>query len=76
MAETCAALAWDYAPFEIPSTIRDAWDARARGAEQEQTWQGRQAYQESFPDAAAALQAGLNIRYSDAVAKLDRSSAS
>lgn len=62
VAETRAALAWDYAPFEIPSTIRDAWDARTRGAEQEQAWQALwQAYQESFPDAAAALQARAQL---------------
>jgi len=32
-------LGWSYPPFEIPAEIAAAWDARERGAAQEQAWQ-------------------------------------
>src|SRR5690606_7686868 len=32
VAATRAALGWTHAPFELPESVREAWDARARGA--------------------------------------------
>ncbi|HKU86824.1 MAG TPA: transketolase [Casimicrobiaceae bacterium] len=54
VAATRAALGWPSPPFEIPQTIRDRWDARARGAADEREWSGRFArYAEAYPDLAA-----------------------
>ncbi|MFZ5491675.1 MAG: transketolase [Pseudomonadota bacterium] len=36
-----AALGWAHGPFEIPDEIRQAWDARERGAAQQTDWQAR-----------------------------------
>ena len=38
VAAARAKLGWNYAPFEIPQEIYDAWDARAAGAEREARW--------------------------------------
>lgn len=51
------ALAWPYAPFEIPAEISEAWDARSKGAVAEAAWDERfDAYQGAFPELAAELQ--------------------
>ncbi len=56
-AEITAARAhinWPYPPFEIPSEIYAAWDAKAKGAMAEADWQnGFQAYSEAYPAEAA-----------------------
>ncbi|UEM04080.1 transketolase [Skermanella rosea] len=53
-AATRQALGWPYPAFEIPAEIRDAWDARARGAKLRQDWQRRfDAYAAEHPDLAA-----------------------
>jgi len=53
---TRAALGWAHAPFDIPASIRDAWDARAEGEAREQAWQRLwQDYQATYPACAAAL---------------------
>jgi len=45
-----AALAWPYAPFVIPTAIYQAWDARAKGAAAEASWQNLfAAYEQAFP---------------------------
>lgn len=50
---TRKALAWPYAPFEIPAEIYQAWDAKAKGKATEQAWQSQfEAYQKAFPDLA------------------------
>jgi transketolase len=49
---TRRALDWTYAPFEVPDTVRQAWDARAKGAEQQAEWQCRFA---AYADAHPAL---------------------
>lgn len=68
VAATRAALAWEHSPFEIPSSIQESWDARARGAAQEQEWRLLwQGYEAAYPDCAAAYQARsqpLNIQES------------
>jgi transketolase len=43
-------LGWPHAPFEIPRTIYEAWDARDAGAIAEGTWQLRLSqYAEAYP---------------------------
>jgi transketolase len=50
VAATRAALGWSHAPFEIPETIRQAWDARGEGAAVQQRWESRfQAYASQYP---------------------------
>ena len=48
------ALGWEYGAFEIPDHVYAGWDAKARGAAAEQSWQHRfTAYKEAFPELAA-----------------------
>jgi transketolase len=48
------ALHWPYAPFEIPQEIYAAWDARARGEQQERNWQLHfDDYRAAYPQLAA-----------------------
>ena len=54
------ALNWPHAPFEIPESVYAAWDARARGQEQQANWQARfTAYALAYPELAAELQRRL-----------------
>ena len=56
VALTREALQWPHAPFEVPEDIREGWDCRAVGAEQEAVWQTRfDAYRGSHPDLADEL---------------------
>ena len=56
VALTRKALKWPHAPFEVPEDIREGWDCRAAGAEQEAVWQTRfDAYRGSHPDLADEL---------------------
>jgi len=49
-------LNWPHAPFEIPTEIYQAWDAKAQGAEQQGQWEAQfAAYQAEFPAEAAEL---------------------
>jgi transketolase len=41
IAATRAALGWEHGPFEIPEAVYEGWDAKERGAEQEQDWHSR-----------------------------------
>lgn len=51
------ALGWTAAPFEIPSVVASAWDARARGAAAEAQWTQRfAAYQAAYPELAAEFE--------------------
>ncbi len=53
VAATRQALGWPYAPFEIPETIREAWDARTAGNKVEAEWNQRfEAYRAAYPDLA------------------------
>ena len=57
VAATRLALGWTAAPFEIPSAIRNAWDARERGLAQERAWRGRfEAYRTVFPQQASEFE--------------------
>ena len=47
------AAGWNSAPFEIPADVCKAWDARERGARQQQEWTALfDAYSERFPHEA------------------------
>ncbi|MBK6850301.1 MAG: transketolase [Burkholderiales bacterium] len=57
IAATRAAIGWPHAPFEVPDTLRAAWDARERGASQHRRWSERlAAYRAEFPAQAAEFQ--------------------
>jgi len=51
------ALRWPHAPFEIPETVRAAWDQRERGAAARAEWQSRFAlYRAAHPALAAEFE--------------------
>jgi transketolase len=51
---TKAALGWDHGPFEVPSEIYRAWDAKEKGAAAEAAWNEKfAAYEAEFPELAA-----------------------
>ncbi len=51
---TRTAIGWPHPPFEVPRQVYEAWDARAKGAALETTWNERFVqYQRKFPDLAA-----------------------
>lgn len=53
-AATRVALGWPHPPFEIPTDIRAAWDARQTGAQAEAAWRTRfGAYAAAYPELAA-----------------------
>jgi len=54
---TRQALSWPYAPFEIPTEVYEAFDARKKGAELEAAWQNTLFdYEKAYPDLFQALQ--------------------
>ena len=56
VAATREALGWREPPFDIPETIRSAWDARPRGAALRADWKTRfDAYARAYPDLALEL---------------------
>jgi len=56
VAATRKNIGWNYPPFEIPADVYAGWDARARGAQQEDDWNVRfAAYAQAFPAQAAEL---------------------
>ena len=45
------AMGWMHAPFDVPEDIRDAWDAKASGAEVHAEWDRLfTGYREQYPD--------------------------
>ena len=57
VAATREALHWPHGAFEIPQDIRDAWNARAAGAERQARWQALfDAYAQAHPQLAAEYQ--------------------
>ncbi len=57
VAATREALGWTAAPFEIPSDLTAAWDARDSGAAAERAWRQRfEAYRTAFADEAAEFE--------------------
>ncbi|MBW8823924.1 MAG: transketolase [Xanthomonadales bacterium] len=76
---TRKALDWPYAPFEIPTGIKQAWDAHEAGAKREAEWNvAFAAYRSAFPQEAeeltrrmaGALPAGFNALADTYAAKL------
>jgi transketolase len=63
-AEAAAArknLGWEEPPFVVPADVKDAWDARERGARLEADWQKRfAAYRKQHPELAAELERRMN----------------
>ncbi|HIG07575.1 MAG: transketolase [Methylococcales bacterium] len=54
VALTRKELGWDYAPFEIPDDVYAGWDAKAKGARVEDTWNDKfAAYAAEYPAEAA-----------------------
>ena len=57
VALTREALGWSAPPFEIPAPIASAWDAKERGAKDEQDWNDKlAAYKGAFPAEAAEFE--------------------
>ena len=57
VAATRTQIGWEHEPFVVPDELRDAWDARARGAALETEWQQRfDAYAGQWPDLAQEFQ--------------------
>ena len=69
VAAARAALGWPHAPFEVPAAVREAWDARARGAALEADWRARRdAWAAAFPELAAEFERRLAGELPDAFA--------
>ena len=57
VAATRAQIGWEYEPFAIPEELRDAWDAREKGAAAEAEWRERfDAYAAQWPGLAREFQ--------------------
>ena len=57
VAATRAALGWEAAPFELPTDVAQAWDARDRGATAQTAWTARfAAYRIAHPELAAEFE--------------------
>ncbi len=53
-------LGWNHAPFEVPTEIYAAWDARARGEQLERHWNEQlKDYRAAYPELAAELERRL-----------------
>jgi len=54
-------IGWHYPPFEVPTEIYQAFDAREKGNQLEKNWQQQfAAYQKDFPELAAELMRRLS----------------
>ncbi len=57
IAATREFLNWPHAPFEIPSEVYSAWDAKEKGAAQESAWDDKfSAYKAAHPELAAEFE--------------------
>jgi len=68
-------LGWDAAPFEVPTDIKEAWNASDKGAAAESVWQATfDAYQAANPEQAAEflrrMSGDLPSNWSEETAKL------
>ena len=53
---TREALGWPHAPFEVPADVYEAWDAKAKGADAEASWNTKfEAYSAAYPELASEL---------------------
>ena len=57
VAATRANIGWKYPPFEVPAHVYEAWDARARGASAEKSWNDKfAAYRTAYPKEASEFE--------------------
>ena len=75
IAATRAAIGWPHAPFEIPTDVYAAWDAKKKGAALQSEWTSQfKSYQQKFPAEAAALErrmkGELSADYEQLVARM------
>ncbi len=57
VAATREALGWSHAPFEVPSEIYAGWDAKEKGAAQENDWNTKfAAYKAAYPELGAEFE--------------------
>ena len=57
IAATRERIGWPHAPFEIPADIYAGWDAKSKGARQEEAWNDKFAkYQAAHPELAAEFE--------------------
>ena len=80
IAATRQAIGWNYPPFEVPKSVYDGWEARARGAAFEREWNERfGAYEKQHPALArefrrrmaGELSAGWKAHCDALLAKID-----
>ncbi len=80
VAATREYIGWKYPPFEIPTHVYEAWDARTKGAGLEKLWNNKFAeYRTAFPKEAAEferrikgdLPANWKAHAADAIAKIN-----
>jgi transketolase len=54
-------LGWSHAPFVVPEAVYGAWNAHAKGAEREASWNALlQRYRDAHPDLAAEFERRVN----------------
>lgn len=54
IAATREHIGWPHAPFEIPAAVRQGWDARAKGAQSQASWDALfAAYRNAHPELAS-----------------------
>ena len=59
-------LGWDYAPFDIPSEIKKAWDAKEKGQQAENTWkEAFDKYSKEYPELAQSFNSRFAVSVSD-----------
>ncbi len=66
VAATRANLGWEHAPFDIPQSVYEGWDARVRGTGLETLWRNRfDEYARAYPDLAAQFERRMAGRLPD-----------
>ena len=59
-------LGWDYAPFDIPSEIKKAWDAKEKGQQAENTWkEAFDKYYKEYPELAQSFNSRFAVSVPD-----------
>jgi transketolase len=59
-------LGWDYAPFDIPSEIKKAWDAKEKGQKAESVWKKSfDKYSKDYPELAQSFNSRFAVSVPD-----------
>ena len=59
-------LGWDYAPFDIPSEIKKAWDAKEKGQKAENAWkEAFDKYSKEYPELAQSFNSRFAVSVPD-----------